>query len=162
MPCLLSPLTVSCKTVLARPNQRLPDTLAVMMREGLPVTVSVSFPFGHTSFELVQVALTVPQHIHFFCLYRPPPSKRNKLTDSVFLDEIPGFLEHCNLLRGKLIILDPRSGELRMQKLKSHLVRTQNLNVLPFKPGVGQYMACLLYTSPSPRDLGQSRMPSSA
>ena len=32
-------------------------------------------------------------------------------------------------------------GELRMQKLKSHLVRTQSLNVLPFKPGVGQYIA---------------------
>ena len=35
----------------------------------------------------------------------------------------------------------PRSGELRMQKLKSHLVRTQSLNVLPLKPGVGQYIA---------------------
>ena len=34
-----------------------------------------------------------------------------------------------------------RSGELRTQKLKSHLVRTQSLNVLPFKPGVGQYIA---------------------
>ena len=33
----------------------------------------------------------------------------------------------------------PRSGELRTQKLKSHLVRTQSLNVLPLKPGVGQY-----------------------
>ncbi len=35
----------------------------------------------------------------------------------------------------------PRSGELRTQKLKSHLVRTQSWNVLPFKPGVGQYIA---------------------
>ena len=35
----------------------------------------------------------------------------------------------------------PRSGELRTQKLKSHLMRTQSLNVLPLKPGVGQYMA---------------------
>ena len=35
----------------------------------------------------------------------------------------------------------PRSGELRTQKLKSHLVRTQSLNVLPFKPGVGQFIA---------------------
>ena len=34
-----------------------------------------------------------------------------------------------------------RSGELRTQKLKSHLVRTQSLNILPFKPGVGQYIA---------------------
>ena len=35
----------------------------------------------------------------------------------------------------------PRSGELRMQKLKPHLVRTQSLKVLPLKPGVGQYIA---------------------
>ena len=40
-----------------------------------------------------------------------------------------------------LSLLFPRSGELRTQKLKSHLVRTQSLNVLPFKPGVGQYIA---------------------
>ena len=33
-------------------------------------------------------------------------------------------------------VLRPRSGELRTQKLKSHLVRTQSLNVLPLKPGV--------------------------
>ena len=37
--------------------------------------------------------------------------------------------------------IEPRSGELRMQKLKSHLVRTQSLCVLPLKPGVGQYIA---------------------
>ena len=35
----------------------------------------------------------------------------------------------------------PRGGELRMRKLKSHLLRTQSLNVLPLKPGVGQYIA---------------------
>ena len=35
----------------------------------------------------------------------------------------------------------PRSGELRTQKLKSHLARTQSLNVLPLKPGLGQYIA---------------------
>ena len=33
-----------------------------------------------------------------------------------------------------------RSGELRTQKLKSHLVRAQSLDVLPLKPGVGQYI----------------------
>ena len=37
--------------------------------------------------------------------------------------------------------VEPRSGELRTQKLKSRLVRTQILNVLPLKPGVGQYIA---------------------
>ena len=35
----------------------------------------------------------------------------------------------------------PRSGELRTQKLKSHLMKTQSLNILPLKPGVGQYIA---------------------
>ena len=35
----------------------------------------------------------------------------------------------------------PRSGELRTQKLKSHLARTQSLNVLPLKPEVSQYIA---------------------
>ena len=33
------------------------------------------------------------------------------------------------------------SGELRTQKSKSHLVRTQSLNVLPLKPGAGQHIA---------------------
>ena len=40
-----------------------------------------------------------------------------------------------------MIVCLPRSGELRTQKLKSHLVRTQNLHVLPLKPGVGQDIA---------------------
>ena len=40
-----------------------------------------------------------------------------------------------------LLLLLPRSGELRTQKLKSHLVRTQSLNVLPLKPEVSQYIA---------------------
>ena len=46
--------------------------------------------------------------------------------------------------------LSPRSGELRTQKLKSHLVRTQSLNVLPLKPEVGQYIA--IYAMLFPRD----------
>ena len=39
------------------------------------------------------------------------------------------------------LCFSPRTGELRTQKLKSHLVRTQSLHVLPFKPGVGQCIA---------------------
>ena len=35
----------------------------------------------------------------------------------------------------------PGSGELRMQKLKSHLLKTQSLKGLPLKPGVGQHIA---------------------
>ena len=39
------------------------------------------------------------------------------------------------------VLLQPRIRELRTQKLKSHLTRTQSLKVLPLKPGVGQYIA---------------------
>ena len=35
----------------------------------------------------------------------------------------------------------PRIGELRTQKLKSHLLRTRSLMVLPLKHGIGQYIA---------------------
>ena len=38
-------------------------------------------------------------------------------------------------------LFSPRSGELRTQKLKSHLLRTPSLKVLPLKPGVGRYIA---------------------
>ena len=61
--------------------------LAVIYRDHFPVTFNTTFPFTHTSFELVQLQLTAPHHIHFFCLYRPPPSRKNKLTDA------SGFLE---------------------------------------------------------------------
>ena len=38
------------------------------------------------------------------------------------------------------ILVCTRSRKLRTQKLKSHLVRTQSLSVLPLKPVVGQYI----------------------
>ena len=43
-----------------------------------------------------------------------------------------------------------RSGELRTQKLKSHLLRTQSSKVLILKPGVGPYMA--IYATHTARD----------
>ena len=55
---------------------------------------------------------------------------------------VEGLLEVYEDMVEVLLVMEifPRSGELRTQKLKSHLVRTQSLNVLPFKPGVGQYI----------------------
>ena len=53
---------------------------------------------------------------------------------------LPVFCSVTNVMASSSSRL-PRSGELRTQKLKSRLVRTQNLNVLPLKPGLGQYVA---------------------
>ena len=39
----------------------------------------------------------------------------------------------------RMTTMQCRSGELRTQKLKSHLVRTESLNAILLKPGVGQY-----------------------
>ena len=41
----------------------------------------------------------------------------------------------------KVPIFGSCNGELQVQKLKSHLVRTQSFNILPLKPGVGQCIA---------------------
>ena len=66
--------------------------------------VTVSFVFSHLSCKLAQLTVTPLQLICFFCLYRPPPSKKNRLTESAFFSEFGDFLEHCNLLRVKMLI----------------------------------------------------------
>ena len=48
----------------------------------------------------------------------------------------------------------PRSGELRTQKLKSHLLRTQSLKVFPIEPGVGKYIA--IHATLTARDLSRA------
>ena len=39
------------------------------------------------------------------CVYRPPPSRKNKLTDAMFHDAFPDLLDFCYNLSGKCIIL---------------------------------------------------------
>ena len=64
------------------------------------------FPFSHTSFELAHLSLSLGQsHLNVFCLYRPPPNKQNRLTDSLFIQEFPDFLEYANSLMGSLLIM---------------------------------------------------------
>ena len=52
---------------------------------GSNITFKTNFDFTHTSFEVVQASITLQHNtLHFFCLYRPPPNRRNNLTDSMF------------------------------------------------------------------------------
>ena len=53
----------------------------------------------------MQLTITNPQHIHFFCIYRPPPSSKNGLKNSMFINELPELLDYVNTLKGKTIIL---------------------------------------------------------
>ena len=61
-------------------------------------TVTASFPFSHSSFELVHLS---PLRNSF----TSSASKKNRLTESAFFSELCDFLEHCNLLGGKALIV---------------------------------------------------------
>ena len=70
-----------------------------------------------------------------------------------------GFNEFNNIRQGKLIELDlpdNLSKEEKDQKIDSACKKLLVNDIIE------EYEVCLLYTSPSPRDLGKSRMPSSA
>ena len=68
---------------------------------GSNITFKTNFDFTHTSFEVVQALITL-QHktLHFFCLYRPPPNRRNNLTVSMFTEQLPDLLDYVNNLPG--------------------------------------------------------------
>ena len=52
---------------------------------GSNVTFKANFDFTHTSFEVVQASITLQHNtLHFFCLYSPPPNRRNNFTDYVY------------------------------------------------------------------------------
>ena len=49
----------------------------------------------------MQASITLQHNtLHFFCLYRPPPNRRNNLTDSMFTEQLPDLLDYVNSLPG--------------------------------------------------------------
>ena len=68
---------------------------------GSNITFETNFDFTHTSFEVVQASITLQHNtLHFLCLYRPPPSRRNNLTDSMFTEQLPDLFDYVNNLPG--------------------------------------------------------------
>ena len=68
---------------------------------GTNITFKTNFDFVHTSFEVMQESITLQHNtLHVFCLYRPPPNRRNNLTDSMFTEQLPDFLDYVNSLPG--------------------------------------------------------------
>ena len=63
------------------------------------IIFKTNFDFAQTSFEVVQASITLQHNtLHFFCLYRPPLSRRNNLTDSMFTEQLPDILDYANNL----------------------------------------------------------------
>ena len=66
---------------------------------GSNITFKTSFDFTHTSFEVVQASITLQHNtLHFFCPYRPPPNRRNNLTNSMFTEQLPNIFDNVNSL----------------------------------------------------------------
>ena len=80
----------------------------------------------------ISSSASIMRHEEQYCL-----SCLAKVTDAVYHVLICACV--CICVYGFIFL--PRSGELRPQKLKSHLLRAQKLKVLPLKPRVGQYIA---------------------
>ena len=61
--------------------------IAFIFRDSLKqnVSCSTSFPFYRSFFQVAQLTLTLHnQRYNFFCIYRPPPNKKNAFTDTMF------------------------------------------------------------------------------
>ena len=92
---------------LSFPHSSRGGGIAFVVRDSLcPRLTTTDFPFRHSSFELVHVSVALRQRcLQLFCLYCPPPNKKNQLTDSLFFQELPDLLEHGNTLKGSLLVV---------------------------------------------------------
>ena len=102
-----------------------------------PLSLSLSFSHTHT-LSLALAVLSLSLSLTYTHTHTHTHAVSLSFSLSVSLLSLSGFhsLSHLSLSLSLSC-----SGELRMQKLKSHLVRTQSLNFLNLKPGVGQYTA---------------------
>ena len=74
---------------------------------GTNFTIETNLDFTHTSFEVVQASITLQHNIlHFFCLYRPPPNRRNNLTDSMYTDQLPDLHYYVSNIPGFVFLVD--------------------------------------------------------
>ena len=80
----------------------------------------------------------------------------NKLIDVILLSVKAGAADASGVLEAITKLRDAQNSALGMALLGSHRQETDTASL------VAQAYICLLYTSPSPRDLSTSRMPSSA
>ena len=95
---------------------------------GSNITFKTNYDFTHTSFEVVQASITLLHNtLPFFCLHRPPPNRRNNLTDSMFTEQLPDLLDYVNSLPGFVclvgdmnIYFDNPLQSLTKQTLSTH------------------------------------------
>ena len=88
---------------------------------------------SRTSFEVVQASITIQRNtLHCFCLYRPPPNRRNNLTDSMFTEQLHDFLDDVNCLPGFVCLVGDMNIHLDnpLQSLTKQTLSTLSLHSL--------------------------------
>ena len=101
------PLHVVSSTLKRKSSSSVMDGLQRRRRRrSKRISITATLCSHHQSFEVIRLSLTLTsRNIHFFCLYRPPPSRNNQLTDSSFFSDFLFLLGQCNTLSSKSIIL---------------------------------------------------------
>ena len=115
--------------------------IAVIFRKSF--TSSISFnktlPFEHQTFEMAQVTLSTHKNsINFFCVYRPPCSKANKLSDSMFYPNFYKLFEHVNFMKGSPIILGDINFHFNRPESNDVSKLIDLLDIFRFTQGVNQ------------------------
>ena len=80
------------------------------------------------------------------------------ISENVFVPKPKVKSSFLRLLPRKSIFIDNKHEEIFYNIVKSSFEGRRKM----IRQSLSKYLSCLLYTSPSPRDLSTSRMPSSA
>ena len=97
---------------------------------GSSITFKTNYDFTHTSFEVVQASITLQHNaLHFLCLYRPPPNRRNNLTDSMFTEQLPDLLDYVSNLPGFACLVGDMNIHFdnQLQSLTKQILTTLSL-----------------------------------
>ena len=100
---------------------------------GSNITFKTNFDFTHTAFEVVQASITIQHNAqHFFFLCRPPPNRRNNLTDSMFTKQLPYLLDYVSNLPGFACLVGDMNIHFDnpLQSQTKHTLTTLSLNSL--------------------------------
>ena len=99
-----------------------------------------------------------PEGKVFLTVHVPPP--KLVITGAVHISQ--ALAPMGKLLGYDVTIVDPRTAFATQERFPDVKVVAEWPDVALPPIGIDRYTACLLYTSPSPRDRQKSRMPSSA
>ena len=88
------------------------------------------FLFSTHCFEAAELTLTYNEQLINFCIYRPPPSKNNRFSDSCFSVSFPTFVNTHDSLHGTTLLF----GDLNSNSRKLHEITVFNLTQSVFEP----------------------------